>query len=169
MNDLPFRDPVVLTAGNVSLVLDVDGPSLPRVLHWGARVADAPPGDGTGPLHRELAVPLLPAQFDGWMGRPGVAGHRDGAGCHLRLEITEPESGKLRIRVESQLFRGVHYEIKGRDESGNTWLVHSTRKAEVDEHIGLTFGPEAIHVMRFGETEEEFDRRLETYGEGSHG
>jgi spermidine/putrescine transport system ATP-binding protein len=85
------------------------------------------------------------------------------------LEITEPESGKLRIRVESQLFRGVHYEIKGRDESGNTWLVHSTRKAEVDEHIGLTFGPEAIHVMRFGETEEEFDRRLETYGEGSHG
>lgn len=85
------------------------------------------------------------------------------------LEITAPDLGKLRIRVESQLFRGVHYEIRGRDESGNMWLVHSTRKAEVDELIGLTFGPEAIHVMRFGETEEEFDKRLEVYGDGSHG
>jgi spermidine/putrescine transport system ATP-binding protein len=85
------------------------------------------------------------------------------------LEITEPENGKLRIRVESQLFRGVHYEIKGRDESGNSWLVHSTRKAEVGEQIGLTFDPEAIHVMRFNETEEDFDKRLETYGDGHHG
>jgi len=81
------------------------------------------------------------------------------------LEMTEPENGKLRIRVDSQLFRGVHYEIRGRDEAGNTWLVHSTRTAGVGGAIGLTFSPEAIHVMRFGETEEEFDRRLETYGE----
>jgi len=81
------------------------------------------------------------------------------------LEMVEPEKGKLRIRVDSQLFRGVHYEIRGRDEAGNTWLVHSTRKAGVGDAIGLTFTPEAIHVMRFGETEEEFDRRLETYGE----
>ena len=110
MTDLPPRDPVVLSAGNVSLVLDVDGPSLPRVLHWGARVADAPPGDGAGPLHRELAVPLLPAQFDGWMGRPGVAGHRDGAGCHLRLEITEP------VQVSSDPAGGGELTATARDE-----------------------------------------------------
>ncbi len=29
--------------------------------------------------------------------------------------------------------------------------------------IGLDFDPEAIHVMRLNETEEEFDRRLEAY------
>jgi spermidine/putrescine transport system ATP-binding protein len=81
------------------------------------------------------------------------------------LEMTEPANGKLRIQVDSQLFRGVHYEIRGHDDAGNTWLVHSTRKTTVGEAIGLTFDPEAIHVMRFGETEEEFDRRLETYGE----
>ena len=82
------------------------------------------------------------------------------------LEITALDKGKLRVKVDTQLFRGVHYEISCYDESGQEWLVHSTRKAEPGSIIGLQFEPEAIHVMRFGETEEEFDRRLESY-EGS--
>lgn len=81
------------------------------------------------------------------------------------LEITSSENGKLQVKVDSQLFRGVHYEICGYDQSGNEWLVHSTRKATVGEQIGLTFDPEAIHVMRLDETEEEFDKRLEAYSE----
>ncbi len=81
------------------------------------------------------------------------------------LEITTPEAGKMQVRVDSQLFRGVHYEISCYDDSGHEWLVHSTKRAEVGARIGLTFDPEAIHVMRFGETEEEFDRRLEAYEE----
>ncbi|SFJ43054.1 spermidine/putrescine transport system ATP-binding protein [Paenibacillus sp. UNC496MF] len=79
------------------------------------------------------------------------------------LEITRPGEGKLEVRVETRLFRGVHYEIQCADGAGNRWLVHSTRKAEVGEAIGLTFDPKAIHVMRFNETEEEFDKRLEAY------
>ncbi|ANE45650.1 spermidine/putrescine ABC transporter ATP-binding protein [Paenibacillus swuensis] len=79
------------------------------------------------------------------------------------LEITTPENGKLKVRVDSQLFRGVHYEIISYDEADNRWLVHSTKKAVVGEQIGLFFDEEAIHVMRFGETEEEFDARLEAY------
>ncbi|ACS99074.1 ABC transporter ATP-binding protein [Paenibacillus sp. JDR-2] len=82
------------------------------------------------------------------------------------LEITTTEQGKLQVRVDSQLFRGVHYEISCYDEAGNEWLVHSTKKAAVGEQIGLYFDPEAIHVMRFGETEEEFDKRLDAYSEG---
>ena len=39
------------------------------------------------------------------------------------------------------------------------------KKAEVGDKIGLDFDPEAIHVMRLNETEEEFDRRFESYGE----
>lgn len=82
------------------------------------------------------------------------------------LEITSQEVGKLKVRVDSQLFRGVHYEISCYDEDGNEWLVHSTKKVQVGDEIGLDFDPEAIHVMRFGETEEEFDKRLESYSDG---
>ncbi|WP_108671693.1 ABC transporter ATP-binding protein [Peribacillus acanthi] len=81
------------------------------------------------------------------------------------LEITTPEKGKLQVKVDTQLFRGVHYEISCYDEDGNEWLVHSTKKATVGEKIGLFFEPEAIHVMMPGETEEEFDKRLEAYDE----
>lgn len=83
------------------------------------------------------------------------------------LEITTLERGKLQVRVDSQLFRGVHYEICCYDKDGNEWLVHSTKKATVGDEIGLYFDSEAIHVMRIGETEEEFDRRLETYTDGN--
>ncbi|MBS4178905.1 ABC transporter ATP-binding protein [Lederbergia citrea] len=84
------------------------------------------------------------------------------------LEITTREQGDLHVQVDSQLFRGVHYEICCYDQAGNEWLVHSTKKAQAGEEIGLRFDPEAIHVMRFGETEEEFDKRLEAYDEVSH-
>ncbi|MBS4219707.1 ABC transporter ATP-binding protein [Bacillus sp. FJAT-49711] len=84
------------------------------------------------------------------------------------LEITSRDSENLHVRVDSQLFRGVHYEICCYDEAGNEWLVHSTKKAEAGDEVGLRFDPEAIHVMRFGETEEEFDKRLEAYDEVSH-
>ncbi|KUP04917.1 spermidine/putrescine ABC transporter ATP-binding protein [Bacillus coahuilensis p1.1.43] len=81
------------------------------------------------------------------------------------LEITSLAEGKLQVKVDTQLFRGVHYEISTYDEQGNEWLVHSTKKATVGEMIGLYFTPEAIHVMRFNESEEDFDRRLEAYEE----
>ena len=84
------------------------------------------------------------------------------------LEITTVERGKLQVKVDTQLFRGVHYEISCYDKDGNEWLVHSTKKATVGEEIGLYFDPEAIHVMRPGETEEEFDARLEAYEEADH-
>ncbi|OXM13497.1 spermidine/putrescine ABC transporter ATP-binding protein [Paenibacillus herberti] len=81
------------------------------------------------------------------------------------LQITPAGAGKLSATVDTQLFRGVHYEIICMDDAGNEWMVHSTRKAIVGEVIGLDFDSEAIHVMRFGESEEDFDRRLEAYGE----
>ncbi|MFD1852067.1 ABC transporter ATP-binding protein [Oceanobacillus bengalensis] len=82
------------------------------------------------------------------------------------LEITSFDEGMLQVNVHSQLFRGVHYEITGIDQDGNEWLVHSTKKANVGDNIGLKFAPEAIHVMRFNETEEDFDKRLDSYTEG---
>ena len=84
------------------------------------------------------------------------------------LEITTVEKGKMKVKVDTQLFRGVHYELSTYDDEGNEWLVHSTKKADVGEFIGLDFDPEAIHVMRLNETEEEFDKRLESYGEDAY-
>jgi spermidine/putrescine transport system ATP-binding protein len=76
------------------------------------------------------------------------------------LEITTYEQGKLQVRVDSILFRGVHYELCCYDDDGNEWLVHSTKKAEVGEKIGLYFEPEAIHVMRrIEKTKQEVDVR----------
>ena len=67
------------------------------------------------------------------------------------------------LRVDTQLFRGVHYELSTYDKDGNEWLVHSLKKAEVGAQVGLDFDPEAIHIMRLNETEEEFDARIEAY------
>ncbi|MGX7197718.1 ABC transporter ATP-binding protein [Enterococcus olivae] len=81
------------------------------------------------------------------------------------LSLTSMEKGKLIVRVDTQLFRGVHYEIICYDEQENEWMVHSTRKAVEGSQIGLSFEPEDIHVMRFNESEEDFDARLESYEE----
>lgn len=81
------------------------------------------------------------------------------------LTITTLEKGKITVTVDTQLFRGVHYEIICFDEQGNEWMVHSTRKAKEGAQVGLSFEPEDIHVMRFNESEEDFDARLESYDE----
>ena len=81
------------------------------------------------------------------------------------LTITTPDKGKLVVTVDTQLFRGVHYEIVCYDEQQNEWTVHSTKKAKEGSKVGLAFDPEDIHVMRFNESEEEFDARLDSYEE----
>lgn len=81
------------------------------------------------------------------------------------LTITSADKGKLVVTVDTQLFRGVHYEIICHDEDHNEWMVHSTRKATEGAKVGLFFEPEDIHVMRFNESEEDFDARLESYEE----
>ncbi|MFK4784211.1 ABC transporter ATP-binding protein [Lactococcus petauri] len=81
------------------------------------------------------------------------------------IEFTLPDEGKFNVKVDTQLFRGVHYEIVAYDDFGNEWLIHSTHKALVGETVGLNFEPEAIHIMRLDETEEEFDARIEEYVE----
>ncbi|WP_199175222.1 MULTISPECIES: ABC transporter ATP-binding protein [unclassified Sporosarcina] len=80
------------------------------------------------------------------------------------LEMTTVEKGKLSVTVDTQLFRGVHYELSTYDSDGNEWLVHSTKPADVGTLIGLDFEPADIHVMRLNESEADFDARLESFG-----
>lgn len=79
------------------------------------------------------------------------------------IDVTSPEKGKLVAHVDTMLFRGVFNEIIAYDEAGNEWMIHTTDKVEAGSTIGLSFDPHDIHVMRFNETEEEFDARLEQY------
>lgn len=98
-----MSEPVVLSAAGVALILDVSGPGLPRVVHWGAdpgpldaaslRDLVTAAGSPTAPallVGREApfgTIPLLPTQWDGWLGRPGATGERGGRWPYLRLRL----------------------------------------------------------------------------------
>jgi alpha-galactosidase len=103
--DSPARAVHVLGAGDVSLVVDVSS-GVPRVLHWGARshaqgVNDADTAfvetlresqhgaDGLAGQHPLPAV--LPEQSSGWMGTPGLEGHRQGTVFSTLFDPTECE------------------------------------------------------------------------------
>ncbi len=90
---------VVLAAAGVSVVLDVAGPSLPRVLHWGEEIDPELLRAGASLLTQgavatngvdDLAgLPLLAGEVDGWLGTQGVAGHRAGAGVFPAWTVTD--------------------------------------------------------------------------------
>ncbi|MGV3110747.1 ABC transporter ATP-binding protein [Staphylococcus pettenkoferi] len=79
------------------------------------------------------------------------------------ITLVDRERGLFEVTVDSKLFRGVHYELICRDQRGYEWIIHSTQSTEVGEVVGLYFDPEAIHIMVPGETEAEFDQRIESY------
>ncbi|MCD5140354.1 ABC transporter ATP-binding protein [Mammaliicoccus sciuri] len=84
------------------------------------------------------------------------------------ITIKSENEGRIPAVVDSQLFRGVHYEICCYDAQGNEWIIQTTKKATIGETVGLDFDSEAIHIMLPGETEEEFDRRIESYEDEEH-
>ncbi|WP_436940358.1 ABC transporter ATP-binding protein [Staphylococcus xylosus] len=84
------------------------------------------------------------------------------------ISLIAAEEGLFEVTVDSMLFRGVHYEINCIDRKGYEWMIHSTKKAEIGSKVGLYFDPEVIHIMVPGETEEEFDQRIESYEEHNH-
>jgi alpha-galactosidase len=90
---------IAMRAGGVMLVLDTTGPKPPRVLHWGADLGPLDQAgldalrDATAPIPHHLNEParltILPVQADGWLGRPGISGHRDGGWPHPRPVVTD--------------------------------------------------------------------------------
>ncbi|MFF9854197.1 alpha-galactosidase [Streptomyces litmocidini] len=94
------QDLAVLTAAGSALVLDTSGPHLPAVLHWGADPGELgdpqelllalTPGWPVASVDQPVPLRLVPHQADGWTGRPGITGHREGAHPHLRLRLSEP-------------------------------------------------------------------------------
>lgn len=79
------------------------------------------------------------------------------------VSITTPELGQVAAKIDTILFRGVFNEVIAYDAEGNEWMIHTTAKVIEGTEIGLNIGPNDIHVMRFNESEEDFDARLEQY------
>ena len=63
------------------------------------------------------------------------------------VDVVAPEKGMLTGRVTSVTFKGVHYEIIV-DIGGFKWMIQSTDYVAVNDIIGLSIDPDAIHVMQ---------------------
>ena len=66
------------------------------------------------------------------------------------VDIVSEEAGMLRGVVTSVTFMGVHYEVIV-DIGGFKWMIQTTDFVDVDEHIGLSIDPDAIHIMKKSE------------------
>ncbi len=62
------------------------------------------------------------------------------------IDIVYPQDAKLRGTVTSIVFKGVHYEIMVQCKY-RQYMIHTTDYHDVGKDVGLTFGPEDIHVM----------------------
>lgn len=70
------------------------------------------------------------------------------------LILVPPEKAMIRGIVTSLVFKGVHYEMEI-ESMGYTWLVQSTRLAEVGKEAGLWVDPFNIQIMKKPENETE--------------
>ncbi len=62
------------------------------------------------------------------------------------IDIVATENAKITGVVKNIVFKGVHYEITVGTEIRD-YIIHTTDYHEVGLEVGLTFGPEDIHVM----------------------
>lgn len=63
------------------------------------------------------------------------------------VEIVDELSGQLKGKVESRIFKGVHYEMMV-NTGDFIYKVHSTLKREVSDNVGIKIIPDNIHIMR---------------------
>ncbi len=116
-----------LRAAGVSLVLDLRGPGIASVVHWGADLGDltqqellrlaeaAAPPVVSGDIDGVQLGGLLPEQGAGWAGSPGLAGHRAGRDWSplLAVEDVEVDEHAVRIRAADPVARlGVLIEVE---------------------------------------------------------
>ena len=64
------------------------------------------------------------------------------------VKIVPQAEGMLQGRVEQVIFKGVYYEMLIRSADGFGWLVQSTSMSPEGQEVGMSIGPQEIHVMR---------------------
>ncbi len=66
------------------------------------------------------------------------------------VDIVAPEKGALTGTVTEVTFKGVHFEIIV-DINGFKWMIQTTDEHHVDDVVGLSIDPDAIHIMKKSE------------------
>ncbi|WP_059006220.1 alpha-galactosidase [Streptomyces specialis] len=101
-------------AAGTGLVLDCTGDGLPRVAHWGEDLGElsdaalaalaraAVPQVASNNV--DVVVPLapLPEHASGWLGTPGLTGHRAGADFSTAFAVTALETGERALTVTAE-------------------------------------------------------------------
>ena len=107
-----------LTAGGVSVLLDLRGGLLPAIAHWGAALGDLDaaearalvlagvPPQANNTVDEPVRVAVLPEQRTGWLGRPGLSGSRDGRAWSPWFRMVE-------MRVEGEETSATHLTLPG--------------------------------------------------------
>ncbi|MDT0343325.1 alpha-galactosidase [Streptomyces litchfieldiae] len=103
-----------LRAAGTSLVLDCTGNGLPRVVHWGEDLGELSQG-ALAALTRagvpqvasnnvDVVVPVgvLPEHSAGWLGTPGLTGHRAGADFSTAFAVTSLETADRAVTVTAE-------------------------------------------------------------------
>jgi alpha-galactosidase len=136
---------LLLRSAGVAVLLDISGPQLPRVLHWGADpgpldpvalerlVADLLPGQPRSAFGEPVPFPLVPTEVDGWSGRPGLAGHRDGRDPFPRLAVvadpavaTEADGAQVLTAHAADPHAGLDLALELRLEASGLLRVRQT-------------------------------------------
>jgi alpha-galactosidase len=129
-----------LRRGGVSFILDVAGPQLPRVVHWGAGLGDVTDDEiaalpGARFVHwsaqterSPIPVTVSPERSQSWSGWPGLSGHRGGLASQPLFELagTDVDEQSDRVRLT---YRGVDaaaaLELTGEIELTDSGVVRT--------------------------------------------
>lgn len=139
----PTSDPVLARRDGAALLLDPQPSGLPAVLHWGADPGAlsteeliawcAAVGRASAPATLDAAwqANLLPAETDGWAGRPGATLLRDGLPLSPHWHVTACESDGSGIEVRAQ-------DAAAGLTLTSTFTLHDGGLLGVQHRIGLT-------------------------------
>ncbi|MGN8048959.1 alpha-galactosidase [Curtobacterium sp. 22159] len=139
---------LALRAAGTSLVIDTAA-RVPLVLHWGADLG--PLDDASGRALARTGVPatlnnapdvprllsLVPSEFEGWSGTPGVEGHAGGS-------ATTPRPETVAVRYESDRSGGGRIEIYLVDR---VTALRTTITIGMDHHGVLTFDTTVVRDL----------------------
>lgn len=106
-----------------------------------------------GIMHKDFLVEFAGREFD--CVDQGFA-KREEVDVVIRpedIKVVPAIAGQLSGKVESVIFKGVHYEMIV-DALGHKWMIHSTQSEEPGAVIGMNVDPFDIHIMRKMEEEE---------------
>jgi alpha-galactosidase len=93
-----------MSRAGVAVVIDVAGPCLPRVVHWGADLGDLDVDDyaalpgvhgnrPNGSRSTTAAFSMSPTRAQSWSGWPGLTGHRDGTATQPLFALAGVDHG----------------------------------------------------------------------------